>query len=93
MTSSNSQMHNDIMAVGSKERPPMLTPGSYAQQKSCYMRYVNTKPNSELLKKCIYEGPYKMTEVQLEDTLETDEHPRIPCRMVAETYTNTTLEN
>ncbi|GJS88762.1 hypothetical protein Tco_0771398 [Tanacetum coccineum] len=26
MTSSNSQMHNDIMANGSKERPPMLAP-------------------------------------------------------------------
>ncbi|GJZ14608.1 hypothetical protein Tco_0550285 [Tanacetum coccineum] len=24
MTSSNSQMYNDIMATGSKERPPML---------------------------------------------------------------------
>ncbi|GJW69908.1 hypothetical protein Tco_0126825 [Tanacetum coccineum] len=27
----NSQMHNDIMAVGSKDHPPMLAPGRYAQ--------------------------------------------------------------
>ncbi|GJY55315.1 hypothetical protein Tco_0454430 [Tanacetum coccineum] len=37
MTSSNSQMHNDIMAAGSKERPPMLAPSSYAQWKSRLM--------------------------------------------------------
>ncbi|GJT36634.1 hypothetical protein Tco_0927053 [Tanacetum coccineum] len=30
MTSSNNQMHNDIMESCSKERPPMLAPGSYA---------------------------------------------------------------
>ncbi|GJY04458.1 hypothetical protein Tco_0370398 [Tanacetum coccineum] len=46
-------MHNDIMAVGSKERPPMLTP----------------------------------------DTPATDEHPRIPGRIVIKAYTNTTSEN
>ncbi|GJS53774.1 hypothetical protein Tco_0627136 [Tanacetum coccineum] len=28
--SNNSQMHNDIMAAGSRERPPMLAPGHYA---------------------------------------------------------------
>ncbi|GKB16010.1 hypothetical protein Tco_0849933, partial [Tanacetum coccineum] len=59
-TSSNSQMHNDIMAAGSKERPPMLAPSSYAQWKSRFMRYVDTKPNRELLNKTIYEGPLKM---------------------------------
>ncbi|GJU22857.1 hypothetical protein Tco_1156199 [Tanacetum coccineum] len=48
-------MHNDIMAAGSKERPPMLALGSYAQWKSRFMRYVDTKPNRELLKKSIYE--------------------------------------
>ncbi|GJZ92268.1 hypothetical protein Tco_0664333, partial [Tanacetum coccineum] len=30
-TTSNSQMHNDIMAAGSRERPPMLATGRYAQ--------------------------------------------------------------
>ncbi|GJZ06225.1 hypothetical protein Tco_0540018 [Tanacetum coccineum] len=71
-------MHNDIMVAGSKERPPMLAPGSYAQWKSRYMRYVDTKPNRELLRKCIYEGPYDMTLVQLEDTLLDDENQRRP---------------
>nr|GEY09677.1 hypothetical protein [Tanacetum cinerariifolium] len=55
-TLSNSQMHNDILAADSKERPPMLASGSYAQWKSRFIRYVDTKPNRELLKKTIYEG-------------------------------------
>ncbi|GJV17216.1 hypothetical protein Tco_1362539 [Tanacetum coccineum] len=50
MTSPNIQMHNDIMASGSMECPPMLAPGSYAQWKSRVMRYVDMKPNRELLR-------------------------------------------
>ncbi|GKB23724.1 hypothetical protein Tco_0863125 [Tanacetum coccineum] len=92
MTSSNSQMHNDIMAVGSKERPRMLASGSFSQWKSRFMRYVDTKLNRELLGKCIYEGPYKMTLVQLEDTPSDDENLRRPGEIVIETYTNTTQE-
>ncbi|GJT72705.1 hypothetical protein Tco_1031991 [Tanacetum coccineum] len=49
----DSQMHNIIMATGSKEHPPMLAPGRYAQWRSHFMRYIVTKPNSEALKKCI----------------------------------------
>nr|GEW26584.1 ribonuclease H-like domain-containing protein [Tanacetum cinerariifolium] len=90
MTSSNSQMHNDIMAAGSKERPPMLAPGSHAQWKSRFMRYVDTKHNIELLKKNIYKGPYVMTEVQHEDTPAKDDTARQPGRIVEKTYLNTT---
>ncbi|GJU79931.1 hypothetical protein Tco_1282296 [Tanacetum coccineum] len=68
-SSNNSQMHNDIMPAGSKERLPMLTSGSYAQWKSRFMRYVDTKPNKDLLKKTIYDGRYIMTEIS---------HPKIP---------------
>ncbi|GJX68798.1 putative reverse transcriptase domain-containing protein [Tanacetum coccineum] len=48
MTSSDNQMHNDIITAGSKEHPPMLSLGSYAQWKSRFMRYVDTNPNREL---------------------------------------------
>ncbi|GKC30248.1 hypothetical protein Tco_1037542, partial [Tanacetum coccineum] len=54
----NSQMHNHIMAAGSKDRTPMLATGSYAQWQLRFMRYVNTKPNIKELKKCIFNGPY-----------------------------------
>ncbi|GJU95528.1 putative reverse transcriptase domain-containing protein [Tanacetum coccineum] len=93
MTSSNNQMHNDIMAVGSKERPPMLASGSYAQWKSRFMRYVDTKPNRKLLRNCIYEGPYEITLVQLEDTPSDDENLRRPGEILKETYGNTNPEN
>ncbi|GJT05155.1 hypothetical protein Tco_0839617 [Tanacetum coccineum] len=38
-------MHNSIMVAGSRDRPPMLAMGKYAQWQSCFMRYVDTKPN------------------------------------------------
>ncbi|GKD74239.1 hypothetical protein Tco_1332521 [Tanacetum coccineum] len=38
-------MHNNIMAAGSRDRPPMLATGRYAQWQSRFMRYVDTKPN------------------------------------------------
>ncbi|GKC88699.1 hypothetical protein Tco_1149348 [Tanacetum coccineum] len=77
MTSSNNQIHNDIMATGFKKRLPMLASGSYAQWISRCMRYVDTKHNRELPKKTIYEGPYVMTKIQLEDTLAIDDTPSI----------------
>ncbi|GJZ20272.1 integrase, catalytic region, zinc finger, CCHC-type containing protein [Tanacetum coccineum] len=46
-------MHNIIMASGSRDRPPMLATRIYAKWQSCFMRYVDTKPNDEALRKCI----------------------------------------
>ncbi|GJS28537.1 hypothetical protein Tco_0489157 [Tanacetum coccineum] len=56
-------MHNDIMAVGSKERPPMLATRRYPQWQSCFLRYVDTKSNKKELRQCIFDGPYVMTEI------------------------------
>ncbi|GKB53726.1 hypothetical protein Tco_0904479, partial [Tanacetum coccineum] len=39
------QMHNNIMAAGSRDRPPMLTTGRYAQWRSRFLRYIDTRPN------------------------------------------------
>nr|GEU59113.1 hypothetical protein [Tanacetum cinerariifolium] len=52
-STTDSQMHNNNMAAGSRDRPPMLTTRRYAQWQSRFMRYVDTKPNSEALRKCI----------------------------------------
>nr|GEV15184.1 retrotransposon Gag domain, retroviral aspartyl protease [Tanacetum cinerariifolium] len=41
----NSQMHNNIMAAGSRDRPPMLAPGRYPQWRSQFLQYVDTRPN------------------------------------------------
>ncbi|GKF51535.1 hypothetical protein Tco_0148002, partial [Tanacetum coccineum] len=46
-------MHNNIMAADSRDRPPMLASERYAQWQSRFMRYVDIKPNSEALRKCI----------------------------------------
>nr|GEY73863.1 integrase, catalytic region, zinc finger, CCHC-type, peptidase aspartic, catalytic [Tanacetum cinerariifolium] len=39
------QMHNNIMAAGSKDRPPMLAAGRYPQWQSRFLRYIDTRPN------------------------------------------------
>nr|GEX17016.1 retrovirus-related Pol polyprotein from transposon TNT 1-94 [Tanacetum cinerariifolium] len=38
-SSIDSQMHNNIMAAGSRDRPPMLAPGRYPQWRSRFLRY------------------------------------------------------
>ncbi|GJX36321.1 retrovirus-related pol polyprotein from transposon TNT 1-94 [Tanacetum coccineum] len=55
-STTDSQMHNNIMATGSRDRPPMLAIGRYAQWQSCFLRYIDTRPNSDALRKCILEG-------------------------------------
>ncbi|GKA00486.1 hypothetical protein Tco_0673036 [Tanacetum coccineum] len=62
-SSTDSQMHNNIMAAGSKDRPPMLGPGRYSQWRSRFLRYIDTKPNGGGLKKSILSGPYVPTTV------------------------------
>ncbi|GJV90908.1 hypothetical protein Tco_1538721 [Tanacetum coccineum] len=46
-------MHNNIMAAGSRDRPPMLATGRYAQWRSRFLRYIDTRPNGDALWKCI----------------------------------------
>ncbi|GJW80573.1 hypothetical protein Tco_0144548 [Tanacetum coccineum] len=48
-------MHNNIMAAGSRDRSPMLATGRYAQWQSRFLRYIDTRPNGDALRKCILE--------------------------------------
>ncbi|GJW45270.1 retrovirus-related pol polyprotein from transposon TNT 1-94 [Tanacetum coccineum] len=89
-TTNNSQMHNNIMATGSKDRPPMLATGRYAQWQSCFLRYVDTKPNKKELRLCILEGPYVMTEITVPTKPTTNTKEAVPEYNVLETYKNTT---
>nr|GEW72129.1 hypothetical protein [Tanacetum cinerariifolium] len=52
-------LHNAIMEAGSKDRPPMFAPGNYVQWKSKIKRYIDTKPNHELIHHCLKNPPYK----------------------------------
>ncbi|GJT74032.1 retrovirus-related pol polyprotein from transposon TNT 1-94 [Tanacetum coccineum] len=42
-------MHNNIMVAGSRDRPPMLEIGRYAQWRSDFLRYIDTRPNDNSL--------------------------------------------
>nr|GFC20867.1 hypothetical protein [Tanacetum cinerariifolium] len=52
-TQTSNTLHNAIMEAGSKDRPPMLAPGNYIQWKSRIKRYIDTKPNRELIHYCL----------------------------------------
>ncbi|GJU07676.1 hypothetical protein Tco_1124106 [Tanacetum coccineum] len=56
-------MHNNIMAAGLRDRPPMLATGRYTQWQSHFLRYIDTRPNGDALRKYILEGSYKLTNV------------------------------
>ncbi|GJY44320.1 hypothetical protein Tco_0432533 [Tanacetum coccineum] len=63
-------MHNNIMAAGSRDRPPMLAPGRYAQWQLRFLRYIDTRPNGDALRKCIL----KAIETLLNMSPENKEH-------------------
>ncbi|GJW99890.1 retrovirus-related pol polyprotein from transposon TNT 1-94 [Tanacetum coccineum] len=86
-------MHNNIMAAGSKDRPPTLRLGRYSQWRSCFLRYVDTKANGEYLRKCIFDGPYKLTSVVIEAVAATVNAPAVPEHDEAETVHNMSEEN
>ncbi|GJY92981.1 retrovirus-related pol polyprotein from transposon TNT 1-94 [Tanacetum coccineum] len=86
-------MHNNIMAAGSKDRPPMLGPGRYSQWRSRFLRYIDTKGNGEYLRKCIFEGPYKLTSVVIKAVAATINSPEVPQHDEAETVHNMSAKN
>nr|GEW94712.1 hypothetical protein [Tanacetum cinerariifolium] len=47
------------MEAGSKDRPPILAPGNYVQWKFRIRRYIDTKPNHELIHYCLKNPSYK----------------------------------
>nr|GEY73794.1 hypothetical protein [Tanacetum cinerariifolium] len=50
-----------ISKADGKDHPPMLAPGNYVQWKSRIKRYIDTKPNHELIHYCLKNPPYKFT--------------------------------
>ncbi|GJW93757.1 retrovirus-related pol polyprotein from transposon TNT 1-94 [Tanacetum coccineum] len=84
-SSTDSQMHNNIMAAGSKDRPPMLGPGRYSQWRSRFLRYIDTKNNGEGLKKCILNGPYVPTSVLIQAVPEAEGRPAVQQHTTIET--------
>nr|GEU75547.1 hypothetical protein [Tanacetum cinerariifolium] len=58
-TQTSNALHNAIMEAGGKDRPLVLAPGNYIQWKSRIKRYIDTKPNNELIHYCLQNPPYK----------------------------------
>nr|GEX14003.1 hypothetical protein [Tanacetum cinerariifolium] len=58
-THTSNAFHNAIMEAGGKDRPPMLAPGNYVKWKSIIKRYIDTKPNNELIHYCLQNPPYE----------------------------------
>nr|GEY34055.1 hypothetical protein [Tanacetum cinerariifolium] len=83
-------MHNNIMAAGSRDRPPMLAIGRYPQWRSRFLRCVDTRPNGEALRTCILSGPYKPTTVLVQAVEATDNSPVVPEHTIVETPSNIT---
>nr|GEX67523.1 hypothetical protein [Tanacetum cinerariifolium] len=92
-SSTDSQMHNNIMAASSRDRPPMLATGRYPQWRLRFLRYINTRPHGEALRKCILSGPYKPTTVLVQAVEATDDSSAIPEHTTVETPMNMSPEN
>nr|GEY88207.1 retrovirus-related Pol polyprotein from transposon TNT 1-94 [Tanacetum cinerariifolium] len=90
-TQTSNTLHNAIMEAGSKDRPPMLAPGNYIQWKSRIKRYIDTKPNRELIHFCLTNPPY---ELGWKDkfVLGAEGNPTIATQQVFETYQNVKQE-
>ncbi|GJU00163.1 retrovirus-related pol polyprotein from transposon TNT 1-94 [Tanacetum coccineum] len=86
-------MHNNIMAAGSKDRPPMLGPGRYSQWRSRFLWYIDTKPNGEGLRKSILFGPYVPSTVLVKVVAATEGNHAIQQHTTIETVLNMTPEN
>nr|GEU53083.1 hypothetical protein [Tanacetum cinerariifolium] len=76
-STTDSQMHNNIMAAGSRDRPPMLATGRYPHWRLQFLRYIDTRPNGDALRKCILNGPYIPTTVLVQAVAATDDSPGI----------------
>ncbi|GKA57473.1 hypothetical protein Tco_0756661 [Tanacetum coccineum] len=73
-------MHNNIMAAGLRDHPPMLAAKRYAQWQSRFLRYIDTRPNGDALRKYILEGPYQPTTVTIPAVPAIENSPTVPER-------------
>ncbi|GKF46389.1 hypothetical protein Tco_0136191 [Tanacetum coccineum] len=71
----------------------MLAIGRYVQWQSRFLRYINTRPNGDALKKCILEGPYTPSTVMIPAVPATDDSSEVPERTAVETILNMSPKN
>ncbi|GKF78868.1 hypothetical protein Tco_0234436 [Tanacetum coccineum] len=71
----------------------MLGPGRYSQWRSRFLRYIDTKPNGEGLRKSILSGPYVKSIVLVQVVAATEGVPTIQQHTIIKTVLNMTPEN
>nr|GEU86541.1 hypothetical protein [Tanacetum cinerariifolium] len=86
-------MHNNIMAAGSWDRPPMLATGRYLQWRSWFLRYIDIRPNGDALRKCILNDPYIPITVVVQAIAATNDSSAVPEHTTIETPMNMSPEN
>ncbi|GJT62878.1 hypothetical protein Tco_1006411 [Tanacetum coccineum] len=62
-------------------------------KQSRFLRYIDTRPNGDALRKCILEGPYTPSTVTILVVPATDESLEVPERTTVETIMNMSPEN
>nr|GEW32892.1 integrase, catalytic region, zinc finger, CCHC-type, peptidase aspartic, catalytic [Tanacetum cinerariifolium] len=90
-TQTSNTLHNAIMEADRKDRPPMLAPGNYVQWKSRIKRYIDTKPNHELIHYCLTNPPYKL-DWKEKEVPTSEGSPITRTERVHETYNNVSQE-
>nr|GEY69346.1 hypothetical protein [Tanacetum cinerariifolium] len=86
-TQTSNTLYNAIMEAGSKDRPPMLAPGNYVQWKSIIKRYIDTKPNHDLIHYCLENPPYQLDWTNIEVPV-SEGSPITTTERIRETYKN-----
>nr|GEZ21045.1 hypothetical protein [Tanacetum cinerariifolium] len=71
----------------------MLATGRYAQWRSRFLRYIDTRPNDDALRKCILEGPYTPTTIVVPAVPQTDDSSAVLEHITVETPINMSPEN
>nr|GEW20094.1 hypothetical protein [Tanacetum cinerariifolium]GEY89343.1 hypothetical protein [Tanacetum cinerariifolium] len=90
-TQTSNTLYNAIIEAGSKDRPPILAPGNYIQWKSRIKRYIDTKPNHELIHFCLTNPPYELGWKE-KAVLDSEGNPTTATQKVCETYKSVTQE-
>nr|GEV78641.1 hypothetical protein [Tanacetum cinerariifolium] len=71
----------------------MLATGRYAQWQSRFLRYIDTRPNGDALRKCILEGPYTLSTIVVPAVPATENSPAVLKHTTVETLQTMSPKN
>ncbi|GJS27746.1 hypothetical protein Tco_0488366 [Tanacetum coccineum] len=71
----------------------MLATGRYAQWRSRFLWFIDTKTNGDALRKCILEGPYIPSTIVIQAVPTTENSPAVPEHTTVETILNMSPAN